>query len=281
MLYSPDAANEYAHPRRITDRNIIDSYLNSGDPNKIYSLIDDAELTNEDLLKILELSNSSNNYNWWVAINPNCNSELLNEFLTSKDERLVSIALQHSNVPFEKFYNAVMKNTYAPNKKFSVASLENFAYSGHTFKSLEVFKKLWENQRIKKSLVLGAESAVFRNSALTIDRAIIDFLAKEIVNENNTLRAEYARSSILSDPVTLDLMKTDSHRPVITSLAWNKRACPATHKYILDNHKSASIKDGIAFSSSDNNLLNRIYKSTKSEQTKLVIENNSNFFKIP
>jgi hypothetical protein len=280
ILYSPDAANEYAHPRSITDRKAIEAAIQDGSPDKIYGLIDDAKLNSDDLLKISELSSELDNYDWWLAINPNCPTELLERFLTNPDERIVSIALQHSRTSFEKFRDAVMNGAYSPKGRFSVESLENFAYSEHAFKTLEVFEKLWEKQRLKKSLILSAASVEFRNNALVIDPAIINFLAKRIANENNALRVEYARSSIFGDPAMLDLMKTDSHRPVITALAWNRKASVSTHEYILDNHKSISIKDGIAWASSDNDLLNRVYRSTKSEQTLWAIRNNPDFTKL-
>ena len=109
-----------------------------------------------------------------------------------------------------------------------------------------------------------------------VDERVFSLINSTILNCSNDVREEYARA-FWADSRVLDQMKDDKHRPVINSLSENPFIDFKTAEYLILKHKTPSIRISIANHARDNELLQIIWESTKSDQIRKAVSNNPHF----
>lgn len=162
-------------------------------------------------------------------------------------------------------------------QKFHGTALLHLTGSIHVATKLELFEALWaKSKQTHWWLVRRFDDAVEYRRPST-DMRISALIDREIMGQTNDTREVYARSQSISSPSILDQMKDDRHRPVVNAVAGNPRAWVSTHEHLVTSHKSPSIRISVAGATTDNDLLNSIYRSTKSEQIRKAVEKNPAF----
>lgn len=266
------------------ERDTIEAILNNDNDKvaKIY-LIDNPHLTNSDYIKLLQdddtlvrkaLAEASLIPQWVV------------QSLTS-DRNAIVRANAYCNplTPYPEFKDFVFT------EKLSLKAKQLLSSNTRILKSKEIFVSLWETPSLRVNLVSRVYGAIirpvvdnfvdieFRRPVAEVDPEIFTFLHYEILSEemSNAVRVEYAGADGVASPKVLDFLKKDPHRPVISAIARNSTARVSTQQYILDHHKSSGLRLSMPMSSTDNGILNRIHRETKSEDIRYWVENNPAF----
>lgn len=212
----------------------------------------------------------------------NLSPYILEHFYQASNELLRVLALCHMNTSLDDFTEAVVNGKYSyTGAEWFPSSLATFAFDEfHLFRSYEAFEFLWNNMTQSKSrLIESVDQAGYNGEH--IDSRFVNLVSGSIHGENISARNTYAAARYISNPVTLDSMRTDDKGSIISNLAYNPTVFASTHDYLLSHYGSSTVvKRNLAFSSSDNVLLNKIYCGTKSESIREYVENNVNFIEL-
>lgn len=155
--------------------------------------------------------------------------------------------------------------------------LKIIAYSAYSTSYPEDFIEAWETKRLWRFLLINTISNDDRNEVLQkVDESILLCIDSTILDSANDVRAAYALSQ-WADPDILHVMKEDKFREVITNLSWNPALKSETAKFLIEAHKTPSIRMSIAARTDDIDVLKMILNSTKSKQIHEAVFNNPHF----
>lgn len=155
--------------------------------------------------------------------------------------------------------------------------LKIIAYSAYSTSYPKEFIEAWETKRLWRFLLINNISNDARNEVLQkVDESILLCIDSTILNSTNDVRAAYALKQ-WADPDILHVMKEDKFREVITNLSWNPALKSETAKFLIEAHKTPSIRMSIAARTDDIDVLKMILNSTKSKQIHEAVFNNPHF----
>lgn len=202
------------------------------------------------------------------ALPPN----LLAKLRSDKVEEVRVYALCNPLISFSEFKNAVLT------EKFTTRSKQLFCNEFRVLEDVEVFRFLWTTVRNSQATLMKSYNSAQWRKYTPVDPECLNVVHEQIRNgdTSNSLREEYA-SAKTALPELLDKLKDDPCRPVINAVARNKSAWVSTHEYLVDNHKSPSMRELVAYATRDNTLLNKIYHGTKNEDIREKVESNPVF----
>lgn len=214
-----------------------------------------------------------------LASRKNLPPALLSKLRADKAEEVRVHALSNPLTSFAEFKNSVLT------EKFTTRSKQLFCDEFRALEDIEVFRFLWttvRNSQTKLTYTLAKTYWMPEMRNKPVDPECIHVVHEQIRNGNtsNALREQYARSKELAIPELLDQLKDDPCRPVINAVAGNKSAWVSTHEYLVDNHKSPSMRITVACATRDNTLLNKIYHGTKNEDIRKQVEENPAFVNL-
>lgn len=162
---------------------------------------------------------------------------------------------------------------------FSVASKKLFCSNFRTVGHLEVFESLWNTVKGAPPILINTLNFAVRDAPDMVDSRVFTVINDEILSgvASNAVREVYAGSYLVVSPDILDGLKDDPCRPVINAIARNSSALASTHEYLINKHKSSGIRVSIAMVTDNNDLLNKIYRGTKSAEIRYWVECNPVF----
>jgi hypothetical protein len=102
---------------------------------------------------------------------------------------------------------------------------------------------------------------------------IISILEQEALTLSSTYKEPYAQSVLVADDHWRPLM--DDKRPILTALAKNPLLPEGIAYDILTAHKSSSLRQDIAKNAASKDLLDYIWKSTKSKDIRRAVASNA------
>lgn len=207
-----------------------------------------------------------------ISKRPDVPRDVLNAMLSDQIEEIRIYALCSPGTDFAHYKNTVM------NEKFSLNSKDDLCRHNRALEDVEVFHFLWTTVKHSHVTLTHNLSWVDKAKNIKIDPECANVIHDEIRNgkTTNTLREAYAGADFAL-PEILDALKDDPSRPVINAVARNKAAWVSTHEHLVASHKTPAIHISVAYATTDNDLLNKIYHGTKSKDIREVVEKNPVF----
>lgn len=147
---------------------------------------------------------------------------------------------------------------------------------------LEVFEHLWSIKGGDHLLLDTIDRAFFvakyKEENPLVDNRVFGFIEQRIHSASKPARQMYAnRFTEWNSPVGLDSLKDDKALEVIENLARNTKAWGSTLEYLLDNRYSTGLALHIAWATSSNQLLNKIYHGATSQEVYEMVTSNPAF----
>ena len=202
--------------------------------------------------------------------------DLLKNLSKDKKEIVRATALCNPLTSFSDFKENVITS------KFSAEAKTLICEDVRVLEDFELFEYLWQKIKGSQPILINTLEAYRRSFPADIHPEISSFIHHEIMGgqASNSTREAYAEAVYVALPEILDTLKTDPYRPVINAIARNGSAWVTTHEYLVDNHKSSGIRITISAVTNDNQLLNKIYHGTKSQEIRFWVEQNPAFKSI-
>lgn len=235
------------------------------------------QITKEDLNRLLAESNEPDEkVKMGIAKKENLAPELLDEFLTDPNDEVRFHALCNPNTKFSVYKHAVLTSELSNKLKWILVEDTRMTTDA------EVFRFLWENVPKRHLTMTNMLDFAYRRGIPGVDPDCVDIVNNAIINDDikENLKEMYAKSHEVSTPEVLDTLKDDTSQAVITAISANPSASVETHRYLLNKHKSITIKTNIARVTQDNDLLNELHRKTSSKKLREQIEANENFTKL-
>lgn len=144
------------------------------------------------------------------------------------------------------------------------------------------FSDHWSCERrgiFHPDIKLEMEKTIFNDFLKVINPKIITLLQDNILDCNGFSREFYAESSFIKDE-HWERLANDPKRNVLNKLAENPFLPTDIAKEIISKHKTPTLREAIARNTSNNELLESIWHSTKSKNIRDIVENNPFFRKL-
>lgn len=261
------------HGTFITDRVLVESILSSDSTQDKLTLATYTDgLEPRDLVTLAK--DSDDGIRFFIAQRSDTPAEALEKLTKDPVDTVRAKALANENTDASLFVDAVLT------QQFSSAAYDVLCYSVHAGADLDAFKILWEKKPKKRFYLLSNLCRTVTVAGMDDDQPVFTFVDEQIMSQNHRVREIYALYRDISNPEIMDAMKNDESRAVVNAIAGNPNAWASTHEYLVTKHKSPGVRMSVARVTTNNDLLNLIYNSTKSEQIRKTVESNDHFINL-
>jgi hypothetical protein len=261
----------YAALYSVKNHDLIKEVIEGTDERAKAHLVNNPNLSASEMMSLA--SNADMDIRANLAYQSHVSPEILTKLRSDKSDHVRYSALSNPLTSFSDFKDGILTG------KFSLQSKKFFCRNPRVLKSLELFEFLWNTAKGSHPLLIENLNSAIHHKYQNIDPRIGHIIHDELRSgkASNAAREAYADARQVALPEILDALKDDPHRPVINAIARNSSAWTSTHEYLLGNHKSPGIRIFIIAATEDNDLLNKIYRGTKSKDIREQVEHHPNF----